>query len=347
MTSPFKKQHMSALISSKSVYSKKALRLLLPLSLLLVSIMLALGLGSVYIPFSEVLYCLTDHCSSPINSMIVQDIRLPRVLLALFAGAGLAVAGAVLQNSTNNSLADPYLFGIVSGAGLGAILYNVLNVQLGTIGMSLFAFIGALLSVTLVMSVAISKTYKKTETLILTGVAVSFMLAAASQFLLYISEPMAANRIIFWLMGSVAFANAEAVAWVSITVISSSTLLWLLRDNIDALLLGDEQAKSLGVNVDLVRVLALLITSAMTAIIVAFCGGIGFVGLMIPHIIRWFGFVKMRQLLPMVFVVGAAFLIWVDVIARVSITNQEIPLGVITSACGSLFFLLILKRRVS
>ncbi|GAB2995401.1 FecCD family ABC transporter permease [Psychrosphaera aestuarii] len=321
------------------------LKSFIAIAILLFSVMFALSFGAVEVPVDQVISCLFQDCDSSINTMIVQELRLPRVLLALFAGAGLALSGAMLQNATNNALADPYLFGIVSGAGLGAIVYNLLGIELGSVGMTFFAFAGALISVLLVMSVVINKAFKRPEIIVLTGVAVSFMMAALSQFLLYVSEPLAANRIIFWLMGSVSFASFNSVYLVATVVTLSSVILWLMRSSIDALLLGDEQAKSIGVNVDAIRIILLLFSAAMTAVIVAFCGGIGFVGLMIPHIVRWFGFTRMSTLIPAVLITGGLLLLWVDVIARTSIENQEIPLGVITSACGSLFFLLILKKK--
>ena len=314
-------------------------------ALVILTIILGVALGAVSYSVEDTLTCLLDDCKTLTQQTILWELRLPRVLMAFIAGGGLAVAGALLQNSTNNQLADPYLFGIVSGAGLGAVLYSVSGVQLGSYGAAIGAMIGALLAVTLVMRVVISNALHKPEHLILAGVAVSFMLAALMHFVLYIAEPMAANRIIFWLMGSVANASMASVLVVFMSVLVVVVLVLLIRHQVDALQLGDDQARSLGVDVTKLRMFLLIGTAVITAVIVAFCGGIGFVGLMIPHIVRSFVGGTSLRLIPACLLAGGAFLVIVDLIARTTLTNQEMPLGVITSALGSVFFLLILKSK--
>lgn len=308
----------------------------------------------------ELLSCLIDSCSSEINEMIFWEIRAPRVLVGFLVGAGLAVAGATLQNVTRNGLADPYLFGVVSGAGLGASIATLLfdsnfAESMGllqsfpevsfSLALPFAAFFGALFSVILVQ-VLVTRTFgSKTEHMLLAGIAVSFMLSALSHFILFMAEPFAANKVIFWLMGSLARIETW-YAWVILPVIIVSvSLLLLYGRQMDALLIGDENAKTLGVHVGQLRILSLAICAALTACIVAYCGGIGFVGLMIPHIIRnWLG-VTSRTLIIGCVLLGGAFLVWVDVIARIALPDQEIPIGIITSAIGSLFFLLAMRQR--
>ncbi len=311
-------------------------------ALVILSAMVAITFGPADIDSSELLTCLVSTCQNPIANVVIWQVRIPRVLVALVAGMGLAIAGAILQNTTRNPLADPYLFGIVSGAGLGATIANITLADNLTIALPLAAFLGALFSVIIVVFIA--KVLQRMEQLLLAGVAVSFMLASITQFILYFGEPFATNRVIFWLMGSLArveMSNFYVIA--SVLVVAIVTVIALHRQ-IDALLLGDESAASLGVDVDKLRLLMLGICAALTATIVAYCGGIGFVGLMIPHIVRQLIGVTTLKLIIGSALVGAIFLIWVDVVARSSLPHAEIPVGIITSALGSIFFLFIMYR---
>jgi len=328
--------------------------------LVLISPIGALFFGAADLSNAQLVQCIIAGCQDPVNNMIFWEIRAPRVFVGFLVGAGLAVAGATLQNITRNGLADPYLFGVVSGAGLGASIATLLfdsklAEQLGLLGMfpdlsfslalPFAAFLGALLSVFLVQILA-SKTFgSKTEHMLLAGIAVSFMLSALSHFLLFLGEPFAANKVIFWLMGSLARVETW-YAWVMLPVVLLSVALLLLYGrHMDALLLGDENAKTLGVQVTRLRILSLVICAALTACIVSYCGGIGFVGLMIPHIVRsWLG-VTSRIVTIGCVLLGGCFMVWVDVLARVALPDQEIPIGIITSAIGSVFFLLVMSQR--
>jgi iron complex transport system permease protein len=322
----------------------------------------ALFFGAADLSNSQLIHCITQGCQDPVNNMIFWEIRAPRVFVGFLVGAGLAVAGATLQNITRNGLADPYLFGVVSGAGLGASIATLLfdsklAEQIGlmqmfpdlsfSLALPFAAFLGALFSVFLVQ-ILVSKTFgSKTEHMLLAGIAVSFMLSALSHFLLFLGEPFAANKVIFWLMGSLARVETW-YAWVMLPVVVVSVAILLLYGrHMDALLLGDENAKTLGVQVTRLRILSLAICAALTACIVSYCGGIGFVGLMIPHIVRsWLG-VTSRIVTIGCVLLGGCFMVWVDVLARVALPNQEIPIGIITSAIGSVFFLMVMSQRRS
>ncbi|MBO9490198.1 iron ABC transporter permease [Endozoicomonas sp. G2_1] len=329
---------------SVAKFQTSASKWTLLLALALASVALALTIGAVDISPSELVQCLTSACANQLNDTVIWQVRLPRVLVGLVAGIGLAIAGAILQNTTRNPLADPYLFGIVSGAGLGATIASLDTFGLNqALALPMAAFLGAMLAITLVMTIA--KLLNRVEQLLLTGVAVSFMLSSVSQFLLYLGEPFATNRVMFWLMGSlgrVTMTNFYVISAVLLTVI---IIIVALHRQIDALLLGDESATSLGVNVAKLRLLLLTSCAGLTATIVAYCGGVGFVGLMIPHIARQLVGVTT---LPLIFgsaLIGGSFLIWVDVAARSLLRDVEIPLGIITSAIGSIFFLYVMLRN--
>jgi iron complex transport system permease protein len=322
--------------------NRVSITLLILSILLIISVMAAITFGPADIDSSQLLHCLVSQCQNSITNVVIWQVRIPRVLVALVAGMGLAIAGAILQNTTRNPLADPYLFGIVSGAGLGATIANISLADNLTIALPLAAFLGALFSVIIV--VLIAKVLQRMEQLILAGVAVSFMLAAITQFILYFGEPFASNRVIFWLMGSLARVEMSNFYVISCILVITIITVIALHRQIDALLLGDESAASLGVNVDKLRLLMLGLCAALTATIVAYCGGIGFVGLMIPHIVRQLIGVTTLKLILGSALIGAIFLIWVDVVARSSLPHAEIPIGIITSALGSIFFLFIMYR---
>ena len=316
--------------------------------------------GAADLPAPELYRCVVGQCSTEVNALIFWEIRLPRVLVGFLVGAGLAVAGATLQNITRNGLADPYLFGVVSGAGLGVSIATLLfDSQIGetltifgmlpdvpfSIALPVAAFLGAIFAVTLVQALAATSFGGRGEHMLLAGVAVSFMLSALSHFLLFLGDPFAANKVIFWLMGSLARTEMW-YAWIMLPVVMGSVVLLLLFGRrLDALLLGDENAKTLGINVTALRLMALGICAALTACIVAYCGGIGFVGLLIPHIVRrWVG-VTSRALILGCVLIGGSFMVLVDIVARSALSDQEIPIGIITSAIGSVFFLLAIRQR--
>jgi iron complex transport system permease protein len=313
--------------------------------IMLCSILFSLTLGAASITLTDTIaVILGQPVQSDIAETIILHIRLPRLLCAMLVGAGLAISGAILQNASRNPLADPYLFGLMAGAGLGATLVSVvLPAQL--LGMAAGAFLGAIFAVLLVFIVCAGQRWRNVEITLLAGVAVSFMLSAISSFVLYFAEPFAANRIMFWLMGSLSRSDWYSVLLLAPIVLVVLILALALRRQLDALLLSDDSARALGVHTLRLRLVLLLATALLTACIVSQCGGIAFVGLMIPHIVRHFFGVTSVRLLVGSAVVGALFLIWVDNVARTVLPQQEIPIGVITSIAGSIFFLLLMRRQ--
>ena len=306
------------------------------------TIVLAITYGPATISATDIYQCVVDKCALPMYEMVIWQIRIPRVLVGLVAGMGLACAGAILQNVTRNPLADPYLFGIISGAGLGATIATLVLNDQQSLALPLAAFLGALFSVVIVFGIA--TLLRNMSYLLLTGVAVSFMLGSISHFILYLGDPFATNRVIFWLMGSLTRVEMFHFYLIGAMVLITLLTIFALHRQIDALLLGDESAASLGVNVDKLRLILLALCAAVTATIVAYCGGIGFVGLMIPHIVRQLVGVTTMPLIIGSALVGGCFLVWIDVAARSALSNVEIPIGIITSAIGSIFFLAIMYR---
>ncbi len=312
--------------------------------LVMVTMLFSTGFGVAEFGHEQVWQCLSSGCEKRIYETILWEIRLPRVFLGFLAGFGLAIAGALMQNVTRNPLADPYLFGIVAGAGLGATLTNFLPPSLQFITLPLAAFLGALFAVSIVLMVLVKNNWRRIEHLLLAGVAVSFLLSSITSFILYTGEAFSSNRVIFWLMGSLARADHTALMWIFPVVLISAVIALLLGRQLDALLLSDESARTLGIKVEKLRMITLILCAAITAVIVSYCGGIGFVGLMIPHIVRPFVGLTTARLLIATGLVGGCFLVWVDVIARTALGGQEIPIGVITSAMGSIFFLLLMRK---
>lgn len=322
--------------------------------ILIASIVMATSTGSVNISamdiFNSLFICADDTTSCSVDLVqqkIIWEIRLPRILMALLTGAGLSVTGAILQSVTRNPLADPYLFGISSGASLGAVLVmTTASVSMATHSMSITAgaLMGSGFSVVLMLVLA-GRSALQVERLLLSGVAVSFMLSAFTSLVLYYSKPDTASSLLFWMMGSFSNSHWNDIKLLSITLIIGVTLFVVYRRWLDAIQAGDESALTLGIPVSQLRLFMLLVCAAITGVIVAHVGGIGFVGLMIPHIARFLVGTQIHRLLFMSLVLGGIFMVWVDVIARSLLVNQVLPIGIITSALGSLFFFAILKYR--
>jgi len=317
--------------------------------LTLISVVIALSFGAVTLSFNQVLEILLPWffpvVGDSVYQQIVLELRLPRIILAFMSGAGLAVSGAILQQVTRNPLADPYLFGITAGASFGAVTVFTIFSSLSMIFLPIAAFVGGLASVLVVVSIAGRSAFNQIERMLLAGVATSFMFSAGSSALLYHSDPQAAASILFWTLGSFSQAQWSSLPAPTIIIVASILLFFAFSRQVLAISSGDESASTLGVSVGKVRLMMLVASSLICAIIVASAGGIAFVGLLIPHLVRLT--LGQRQLNNFIIVAlfGGLFMIYVDLVARTLLDNQEIPLGIITSAIGSVFFLFILKQR--
>lgn len=276
---------------------------------------------------------------------IVWLIRFPRVILALVVGAGLAVAGVTLQTLVRNPLADPYILGISSGASVGAVLAIGLGAFAfaGTLGVQLGGFLGALVAFSILFALANVRGRITPGRLILAGIGVGYVFTGVTSFItLTTGNRELAGQILSWTLGSLARASWFDLTFPSLVLVMVTIYLVLQARSLNALAVGDETATALGVNVEKLRRRIFTLVSLMTGVMVAVSGSIGFVGLMIPHIVRLIVHSDHRRVLPISVFVGSIFLIWVDVIARTAFAPIELPVGVITSVIGGPFFLLML-----
>ncbi len=278
------------------------------------------------------------------NDIIVLNIRLPRALFAFFAGGALGISGACLQGIFKNPMADSYILGVSSGASLGAALSIAFGSSLFFLGITpLFATIGALLSVVLVYSMSRFSGKLNSYSLILSGVAINALMSAFVYFIMILNRDKM-ESIVLWTMGSLAAVSWEKLIIASpIILICSAITLFYARD-LNIMLQGDEEARHLGVDVDRVRKILLLLTTVAVAAVVSFCGVIGFVGLIVPHVLRLISGPNHKTLLIHSFIGGGAFLLLCDTIARSTLPMQEIPVGVVSAIFGAPYFLYLLRR---
>jgi len=316
---------------------------------------IALAKGSVDIPPGAVLGILLDktlgisvaYPKSAGWEPIIWDIRVPRVLLAGLIGGALGLSGATYQGIFRNPLADPYLLGIAGGAGLAATIILLAPIPVSLYSLSilpLFAFGGALASAFIAYLLAkVGRTVPMT-TLILAGVAIAALTSAMTSFLMMASREDI--RVIFaWLLGGFATGSWSKLPWVLIYLLPSAVFILLHGRILNVMQLDEEQATQLGVRVERTKLLLLGAASLATAAAVSVSGLIGFVGLVIPHIVRLLGGVDHRLLLPGSAVLGAGFLVLADLLARTVIGPAEMPVGIVTAFCGAPFFLYLLRQR--
>jgi iron complex transport system permease protein len=324
-------------------------------ALLLLLIVVATGLGYIRIPAMQVLQILASRLvESQVNgeladklSVVVYDIRLPRILAAALVGGGLAVAGGVFQSLLLNPLADPYTLGVSSGAAFGAslaILLTLFGIQLPTAWtVPVFAFIGAILTLMAVFSLSSKDPRMSSNTLILAGVIVAAILSAGIGFIKYMADEEV-GIIIFWLMGSLVGKSWPEVQMIFfITLPCLLVILYYARD-LNIIALGTKTADSLGVETLLVRKILLVAATLITASCVSISGIIGFIGLIIPHLLRMLLGADNRLLLPASFLAGAILLLGADTLTR-ALLPHEIPIGVLTALIGGPFFCYIFRRR--
>ncbi|MEM7030859.1 MAG: iron ABC transporter permease [Chloroflexota bacterium] len=338
--------------------------------LLLVSITLGITLGPVEIPVSavwriaasETLNVLSDITSLELNRWITIEeswtkaqfniiwlIRFPRVLLGVFVGAGLAVVGVTMQALVRNPLADPYILGISSGASVGAVMVLAFGAFAfaGIYDISVGAFLGATLTFLIVFLLAQSNGRLNPARLILAGVAVAYFFSGLTSFITLTSDKRElARAVLAWMLGSLAGTDWPELTLPAVALLFGSVYLALQARGLNALIVGDETAATLGVDLTRFRRLLFLVVSLVTGVMVAVSGAIGFIGLMIPHVVRLMIGTDHRRVLPVSIFVGSIFLIWVDVIARTAFDPVELPVGVITSLLGGPFFLWLLHRQL-
>ena len=291
-----------------------------------------------------------DTTDKDLIQQIIMQIRVPRMLLAFVAGAGLALCGMVFQAMFHNPLATPFTLGVASGASLGAALSVYLGISFTILGLSastIAAFTGAMLTILFIYGISRFRTGFSPATLLLAGVAISFFFSSLILFTQYLSDITDTFRIVRWLMGSLNTVGYQEVTQLLPFVAICTTVILMLSRELNLLAAGDEIAISRGVAVERIRYLLFFVTSLCVGAIVAVCGPIGFIGMMVPHICRLLIGYDHRWLAPASLLFGAVFLIICDNFARLIIAPAEIPVGVITTLLGGPFFLWLLIRSKS
>lgn len=322
--------------------------------LLILSIVAATMFGGVTIPFLDTVFVLLNvlpffdfDIVSKYETILLQ-IRLPRVLVAGVIGAGLAVAGVVMQSIFRNPMADPGIIGVSSGGAFGGVIAIYFGfTAIGSFMVPVLGFIGALLTLFLVYVISTHNGKTSILTLLLTGVAISSFLSACSSLIITYADLGQLQQILYWLMGDLNGRDWEHLQLLILPVLFSCSIFYLYRNELDILLLGEEEARNLGINVQRTRNLLLIVASLLTGVSVSLTGAIGFVGLIVPHMIRLMIGPSHRYLIPASILGGAFFLIVADLIARLVIKPAEIQIGIITAFFGAPFFiyLILLNNR--
>ncbi len=337
---------------------KKVFIAVLLILLFISSIILGISFGAVDIPPYDVyrvfLYKVfgikIGNLDEILNSTlfdIIWGVRMPRVLLGAFAGMALAMVGVIMQATIQNPLGDPYILGLSSGASLGATFSILIGFSgvLSSFGAPLGAFLGALIASIFVYFLAKIGGRITPFKMILAGMVISSICSSLTSLIIFLSKDNEGIRTVnFWMMGSLAGAQwSNIVLPIAISVIPLIYFFTQYR-NLNLMVLGDETSITLGLNIEKHRKIYMILSSLITGVIVSVCGTIGFVGIMIPHIVRLIFGTDHKTLLPFSALVGAVFLIWADVIARCAITNMELPIGIITSVIGAPFLLWLMVK---
>ena len=320
--------------------------------LIVVSAVVSLTIGSEPLPMRGVLDTVGARITGepgpdPTIDVIVWDLRAPRALLAIIVGAGLALAGSGMQTLVRNPLADPYLLGVSAGASVGATAVIALGMfaSWGPHRLTIGALVGALGAAGLVYLISRAQGGMTPLRLVLSGVVLSAAFSALASFLVFrSSDPRAAQSVLYWMLGSVSGATWDSL-WVAAIVTALSVVLMIAFSGwLDALAAGTDVARSLGIPDTRVRKALFVGNSVLVGVLVAVSGGIGFVGLVIPHMSRLLVGASHRSMLPVAAAIGSLFLLWVDVGARVIAAPQEVPLGVVTGFIGAPIFLYLMGR---
>jgi iron complex transport system permease protein len=320
-------------------------RLVVLAGLVVTCLLVGLSLGAVPLDLSEVWQALWHPEAGA--AAIVRDLRAPRVVLAFLVGGSLGISGAALQAMIRNPLAEPYLLGLSSGAGLGAVIAIATRTG-GPWAVPVAAFVGALSAVALVYRLSlVSGRRLDPHVLLLSGVVVGAFAGALMSAIMVLSDAPGVRNAFLWLLGGFGSASWQALGVFTAYAVVPLALLLLHARSLDLIALGDEPAHHLGAEVDRVRRLVYLCTALLTAASVASCGIIGFVGLVVPHAVRTMFRPLHRSLLPVVFVVGGCFLVLADVVSRTAVRPLELPVGVITALIGVPLFALLLRRTLA
>ncbi len=322
--------------------------------LLIISLSIGISVGAVSVHTSTVWGIILNKFSPDLieqtwskgKEAIVWDIRFPRTILAIMVGSGLAVVGASLQSVTRNLLADPHLLGISSGGAFGAILALLhTGLFIGLLTVPLLAFLGALFATFIVLIVSRLTSSTSADRLVLAGVAVSFIIMSCANILIFLGDPKATHTVVFWMLGGLGLAQWNQLIYPLIVLLICGLWLFSQARVLNAMTVGDETASTLGINVTKFRFIIFVVCSLITGVMVAFSGIIGFVGLMVPHIVRMFVGGDYFRVLPLSALLGAIFLLWADIAARKIMPPEDMPIGIVTGLVGGIFFVWLLRRN--
>lgn len=314
--------------------------------LLIVSLMLAAATGAVKISILEIIEILTKG-SDTVNASILMDIRLPRVFLAAVAGAGLAAVGGVMQAIFKNPLVDSYTLGMSSGAALGAVISIITGLNVSILGIEttgVFAFIGAVSTLFFVYSLAYTRSRISINSLLLSGVAVSYFLASVISFLMMLNHDKI-DHIVFWTMGSLSMATWNEFFISALFILPSLAVLLYYTRELNILVMGEDAAHHLGINTALLKNILLITCAIIVGSVVSTGGTIAFLGLVAPHIVRLVIGSDNKRVIPYSALLGAILLVLSDTFGRILIQPVEIPVGVMTSIMGGPFFIFLLRRQ--
>ncbi|HOE56676.1 MAG TPA: iron ABC transporter permease [Bacillota bacterium] len=314
--------------------------------LLLAALLLAVGTGAVKISAPEIIGILAKGDDS-VNASIIIDIRLPRVLLAAVAGAGLAAVGGVMQAIFKNPLVDSYTLGMSSGAAIGAVISIITGLNVSILGIEttgVFAFLGAVLTLFFVYGLAYTRSRISINSLLLAGVAVSYFLASVISFLMMLNHEKI-DHIVFWTMGSFSMATWNEFGISSIIILPSLAVLFFYTRELNMLVMGEDAARHLGVNTAALKNILLITSALIVGGVVSTGGTIAFLGLVAPHIIRLVIGSDNKRVIPYSALLGSILLVLSDTVGRILIQPAEIPVGVMTSIMGGPFFIFLLRRQ--
>ena len=333
-------------MNNKNLYARALLLTLF----LIASMIIAVRFGSIEIETGVVINELTDfiygrNSDSP-NTMIIFDIRIPRIIFAAISGAILSLTGMLMQTVSQNYLADPYILGVSSGAGMGAVFCIITGVAqiFAPYGVYVGAFLGAALATVIVVHIA--GTSNSPIKLVLIGMGISALFSAFTMLEIYGSKNEAQVRsAMFWLMGSFSGIRWEMVPVAFAVLVALILFVWLFRHELDLILLGREEAQHLGLSTERMQQAVVLISSLAIAVTVSIAGIIGFIGLVIPHIARFIGESRHGVMLWFTSLIGAVVMIWADVMARSMFRPEEVPIGILTACLGAPVFMQIINRQ--
>ncbi|MCB0752278.1 MAG: iron ABC transporter permease, partial [Ignavibacteriae bacterium] len=319
------------------------LQLILFASLTIIVGLISLSIGSVNISFTEIISSLFANSNNEKFNQVIMQIRLPRVLFAIFIGGGLGITGAVFQAILMNPLAEPYILGISSGGTFGAVLSMLIGASI--FGTQVFAFSGAILVMFLVFFLGRKFHELNPNVLLLSGVMIgAFFSAAILLIIIFLNSSL--RTAVYWMIGSLSFAKPDNLFFMIVIVSVSSIYLSLNANKFNLLSLGDETAKSLGINSSKLKMIAYFVSSIVIGTVVSVSGIIGFVGLTIPHLCRLIWGVDNRTIIPLSFFIGAIYLTVADTIARVAVAPSELPVGAVTALFGAPLFIYLLRRQM-